>query len=136
LFVAEQGGGTFRNGVRQRVSEVDSLDVARVEVDFTRPDFRDDTLAQMDVILRRAGQIRCNSSTVVALCAIASGDMDAFVEVVLYPWDYAAGQVIVEEAGGKASRMDGTELRLFDGRNGVIISNGRIHEELIRSIKS
>jgi len=135
LFLAERGGGTFRNGVRQRVSDVSELSVARIEVDFSMPPVRDETLARADTILRTVGQIRCNSSTVVALCAIVSGDMDGFVEVALWPWDYAAGQVLVEEAGGRASRMDGTDLRLFDGRGGVLMSNGRLHEELVRSIK-
>ena len=71
----------------------------------------------------------------VALCAIAAGEMDGFFEVDLKPWDYAAGQILVEEAGGRGSRFDGAELFLFDGQKGVLITNGLIHEQTLGLIR-
>ena len=131
VFLAERGSGAFRNGARTFVSRVDSLSVARVEVDFSGPRERQETLERASRLIRDVGQVRCNCSTVVALCSIASGDMDAFVHVSLNPWDYAAGQVIVEEAGGKTSRLDNGPLCLFDGKRGVLMSNGLLHEDLV-----
>ncbi len=54
----------------------------------------------------------------------------------LHPWDYAAGQVIVEEAGGIATRLDGSPFKLFDGREGVLITNGAIHDEMLKLIRA
>ena len=69
----------------------------------------------------------------VALCSIASGDMDAFVHVSLNPWDYAAGQVIVEEAGGKLTDFSGTPLTLMGLQN--LATNGLIHKEMLNALK-
>jgi myo-inositol-1(or 4)-monophosphatase len=134
-FLAERGEGAFRNGKRLRVSEVGEVAVARIEVDFSGRCERRETLERASRLLCTAGQIRCNCSAVVALCSIASGDMEGFVHVALNPWDYAAGQLLVEEAGGKATRLDGSPLGLFDGGRGVLVSNGRIHDELLHTLQ-
>jgi myo-inositol-1(or 4)-monophosphatase len=134
IFLAERGAGAFRNGQRLRVSEVASVGLARVEVDFSGRREREETLQRGSRLICEAGQVRCNCAAVVALCSIASGDMEAFFHVALNPWDYAAGQVIVLEAGGAASRLNGGPLRLFDGKRGVLASNGRIHQELLSVI--
>lgn len=136
VFFAEKGAGAYLNDSPIRVSSVDSVSLARVEVDFSGRSQRDETLARCAEILRRSGQIRCNCATVVALCSVAVGEMDAFAHVSLNPWDYAAGQIIVEEAGGRASRLDGSPLMLFENRHGVLISNGHVHDELVSLIPS
>lgn len=135
LFLAERGAGAFRNGVLTRVSDVSSLALARVEVDFGGPMRRANTLATTSELIRRAGAVRCQCAAAVSLCAIAAGDMDAYVHVRLNPWDYAAGQLIVEEAGGAASCPDGSPLRPFDAKKGVLVSNGRLHDELLAAIR-
>ena len=131
VFVAERGGGTFRNGRRQHATETAEAGLARIEVDFAGREERRKTLSRAGRVLTGAGQIRCNCATVVALCSIASGDMEGFVHTGLHPWDFAAGMIIVEEAGGKATRLDGRPIHLFDNGEGVVISNGRVHDEII-----
>ncbi len=131
VFLAERGAGAFRNGRPLKVTDVPEVGLARIEVDFSGRSEREETLRRASKVLTTAGQIRCNCSTVVALCSIASGDMEGFIHVALNPWDYAAGQVIVEEAGGVATRLDGSPLRLFDGRRGVLVTNGHIHQEVM-----
>lgn len=131
VFVAERGGGTFRNGRRQQVTAIAEVGLARVEVDFAGREERKETLSRAGKVLTDAGQIRCHCATVVALCSIASGDAEAFVHVGLNPWDFAAGMIIAEEAGGRATRFDGGPVHLFDDGQGVVISNGHIHNELI-----
>jgi len=130
IFLAEKGAGAYLDDSPIRVSRVDSVSLARVEVDFSGRRQRAETLARFPEILRLCGQVRCNCATVVALCSVAAGEMEAFLHVSLNPWDFAAGQIIVEEAGGRASRLDGSPLMLFDNRHGVLISNGRVHDEL------
>ena len=68
----------------------------------------------------------------VDLCHVASGKVDGFWEFDLYPWDTAAGILIVEEAGGKISSMDGNPYFIFDKH--ILASNGSIHSELIDEI--
>jgi myo-inositol-1(or 4)-monophosphatase len=82
-------------------------------------------------ILRRAGQIRCTGSAVVGILQVAMGEYDGFIHMRLHPWDYAAAQLVAEEAGGMASRLDGSPLGLFDGGKGVLITNSAIHQEML-----
>ena len=131
LFLAERGSGAFRNGARLHVSDVSSVALARIEVDFSGPQQRSETLRRASKLICKGGQIRCTSATVVGMCSIATGNMDAFIHVGPTPYDYAASQVIVEEAGGKCTRFDGSPLFLFDGKRGVVASNGILHEELL-----
>jgi myo-inositol-1(or 4)-monophosphatase len=131
LFLAEKGAGATRNGNRIQVSSVKHVEVSRIEIDFSGPTERRETIRRATRIILDGGQIRCNCATVVALCSVACGEMEAFFHVALNPWDYAAGQVLVEEAGGKTSRLDGAPLHLFDGQRGVLATNGHIHKELM-----
>lgn len=130
LFLAERGQGAFRNGQRLRVSEVQAVGEARIDMDFSTPSDRHDMVTRGAELLCVTGQLRCFGSAVASICQIATADSDAYIHMSLSPWDYAAAQLMVEEAGGMATRHDGSPLELFDGRKGVIISNGAIHEEL------
>lgn len=130
LYMAQRGDGAYRNGERLRVSVVNRLSIARAEIDFSCPRDRASTLASFSRLIEAAGQVRCHCAAVIGLCSIATGDMDAYVHVQLNPWDFAAAMIIVEEAGGRVTRLDGSTLSLFHGPGGVLASNGRIHEEL------
>lgn len=134
LFLAERGQGASRNGARLRVSEVDRLGHAWIEVDYGTQTKREETLRLSSNVVVRAGAIRCVCAAVVGMCSIATADLDGYVHVGLNPWDYAAALLIVEESGGVASCADGSPLRVFGPRNGVIVSNGRFHEELLAAL--
>lgn len=130
LFHAEKGNGAFRNGERIRVSGVDQISHVRAEVDFAGMVDRVATLRAFGPLIEEVGQVRCHCAAVIGLCSIATGDMDAYVHVTLNPWDYAAGMIVVQEAGGMVTRLDGAVINLFDGGQGVLGSNGKIHNEL------
>jgi len=134
LFLAEHGGGAFRNGQRLRVSDVGSLGIARVEVDFGSPSIREANLKAAGNIILKGGQIRCHCAAVGGICSGATGDMDGYVHVKLSPWDYAASVLIAQEAGGKATRFDGAPLDLFGGSTSVLVTNGVIHREMVAGI--
>jgi len=133
-FLAERGAGAFHDGRRLHVSNVTSLALARVEVDFATPTERPPTLARVQGLLCATGQIRSSGAAVVDLCSIAAGESDAYFHAGLEPYDYAAGQIILEEAGGRTSRLDGSPLRLFDAKRGVLASNDALHGELIDAV--
>lgn len=135
IFTAEEGRGAFLNGERLLVSKVQTLSEARVDLDFGGIADRPAWLERGRGLINKAGQLRCHGSAVAAIAQVASGDLDAFVHMSLNPWDYAAGMLVVEEAGGVTSRLDGKALKLFDGKDGVLITNGAIHKDTLRLIK-
>lgn len=135
IYLAEEGKGAFLNKERLLVSQVQSVGEARLDLDFGGVEDRGAWLERGKELINQGGQLRCHGSAVAALAQVASGDLDAFVHMTLNPWDYAAGMLVVEEAGGMCSRLDGKPLRLFDGKGGVLISNGAIHKEILRLIR-
>lgn len=129
-FLAMRGEGTTLNGETIHVSNVSDIRAAKVEVDFSRKLYRDPMLRLADKVLREAGQVRCHGSAVAAICAVASGDADGYIAPGLSPWDFAAGLVIVEEAGGTVTRLDARPVQMFDATKGLLISNGILHATL------
>lgn len=65
---------------------------------------------------------------------VAQGKMDALVDRYGKTWDCAPYKVIIEEAGGRITRLDGNEW-ILDGQDGSIISNGLLHEEVLAIVK-
>jgi myo-inositol-1(or 4)-monophosphatase len=77
--------------------------------------------------------VRRLGSAALDLCYVAAGRFDAFWEQHLKPWDVAAGALIVTEAGGRITGMDGTP---FDPAAAhLVASNGRIHDDMVRVIR-
>lgn len=134
LFMAERGGGAFFNGRRLRVSTVRTVEESSIGVDFADGSDRMNLLKRANTIIRDAGQIRCHGCAVIGICQVASGDAEAYLHLSLTPWDYAASQIIVEEAGGRSSRLDGSALRLFDDKVGVLFSNGVLHDPILHAL--
>lgn len=136
LFLAERGGGSYLNGCALQVSDVKTVAEACVDVDFCGLEDRRRLLESASDAVCSVGQMRVHGSAVASICQIASADTEGYLHMSLHPWDYAAGQVIVEEAGGISSRLDGSPLKLFDRREGVLITNGAIHEEMLALIRA
>lgn len=135
FLLAERGAGATINGTPLRVSGTKILGDARVDFDFSGPADRAALLSHAHDLVLRTGQLRCLGSAVASMAQVATGDIDAYVHMSLSPWDFAAGQLIVEEAGGIASRHDGSPLRVFDGKKGVVISNTALHQDLLHAVK-
>lgn len=134
LFLAERGVGATRNGRPLAVSQVATLANARVEVDFGTPGAREEVVRYAAGVIEHAGQLRCHCAAVIGLCSIATGDMDAYVHARLHPWDFAAALLIAEEAGARSSRFDGAPLALFEDNLGILVTNGRFHDEMLAVI--
>ena len=133
-FLAEKDAGAYRDGARLRVSSVDSLSMSRLEVDFGSPRTREKGVRTLCPLAARAGQFRSQGSAVVSLCSVASGESEAYVHVGLSSWDYAAGMLLVEEAGGRCTQMDGAPVSLVDAGQSIIASNGAVHDELLSNV--
>jgi myo-inositol-1(or 4)-monophosphatase len=116
-WTAVRGQGAFRNGEPIRVSAVDRLGAALIGTGFPfkAVDRLPAYLRQFDRILRRTSGIRRAGSAAMDLCHVASGYLDGFWELVLAPWDVAAGTLMVLEAGGLVTRLDGSEPGVESG---------------------
>ena len=132
MLLAQRGAGATLNGRKIRVSQVADPAAARLDVDFGILSDRRPSFERFTHLMCNTGQLRCHGSAVASLCQVATGDIDAYVHVTLHPWDYAAVQLLVEEAGGMATRLDGSPLRVFDGLKGVMITNGALHAPMMR----
>jgi myo-inositol-1(or 4)-monophosphatase len=114
---ASEGAGTFKSGKRIHVSTERPLSEALVGTGFPFKliDVMPTYLGQLDRVLRSASGVRRAGSAALDLCYLAQGSLDAFWEEILMPWDFAAGMVLVREAGGVLSRPDGTALEIEPG---------------------
>ena len=91
-------------------------------------------LQQFNAFLPRIQCVRRLGSAALDLCYVAAGRIEGYWEPMLNPWDSAAGALIVDEAGGKVSKYDGTDFDLLVPE--IVASNGFIHDEMIRTLKS
>ncbi|MDE1798142.1 MAG: inositol monophosphatase [Candidatus Micrarchaeota archaeon] len=92
----------------------------------------DENLAGLGRIAKSVFNVRNLGAAVFNIGYVASGLADACVEFKLQPYDGAAGALLVREAGGKVTDMEGKEWRLDSPT--MVCSNGRIHEQLLRSL--
>lgn len=120
---AERGHGCWRNGVRVQVSDRPALDGAYVMATWLEdwdPGLIGDLHSQ-GVVLRTWGDA-------FGYAMVACGHADAVVDFRAHAFDLAPMPVIIEEAGGRFTSLDGR--RVFDGGNGIA-SNGLIHDALL-----
>ena len=111
MFTASRGGGAFCNGRRLAVS-TEPLERAIV-VFGTAPyhvELAEKTFRLAYSLFKAATDVRRSGSAALDLCAIAAGRAELFFELVLCPWDYAAGGLIVQEAGGVITDVDGNAI--------------------------
>ncbi len=124
---AMRGQGAFADGERIRVSGVRRMDDAVFS--FTRTDLLAERGRRFDLV-RRAWHAQMFSDCWQHLL-VAEGSVDAALDPVLYPWDIGALQVIVEEAGGRATNFEGA--RGVDGGS-LVSSNGLLHDEVLAAL--
>ena len=130
LFAAERGGGATLNGRRVRVSEVEEMNGAMVCTGFPY-DVRDrgDFARHFRNFIMRAQAVRRDGSAALDLAYVACGRFDGFWEEGLRAWDVAAGKLLVEEAGGRVSRYDGSPFSVYAPP--ILASNGLMHEAMM-----
>jgi len=136
LFSAARGAGAFLNGERIRVSRNAELLECIIGTGFyyDRGELMERTLESVhDLFKRNIRGIRRFGSAAVDLCWVACGRFDGFFEYRLAPWDYAAGGLIIEEAGGRCFDREGEPLRL-DSKS-VVVANAEIADELLGVVR-
>lgn len=135
-FTAERGKGAFLDDRRIRVAARERLEDAVVTVGIPhrgRPDHAL-FLRECAIVMENVAGIRRTGSAALDLAWVAAGRFDAFWERNLSPWDIAAGLVILREAGGYVSDIDGRPTMMKTG--GVLAGNEAIHHGLQTLLKA
>lgn len=136
LFTARKSSGAFCNGEPLHVSKTKSLDAGLLATGFPY-DIRTsekNNLKNFCAFALRCQGIRRTGSAALDLSYVAAGRIDGFWESKLNPWDCAAGNLLVSEAGGLVTDYSGGSASIYKAE--VIASNGRIHQEMIDVLKS
>ncbi len=134
LFTAERGGGAWLNGERLAVSATDRLVDSLLVTGFpyTVHEEAEEMLGLFGAFISSSRAVRRLGSAALDVCYVAAGRMEGFWERGLGPWDIAAGALLVEEAGGRLSDLNGGPFVLRTGR--LLASNGRVHDEMLGTI--
>lgn len=130
LFLGVRGEGATLNGRPIRASGTDCMGDALVHLGFGHriPANRERTLALFPDLMRAVSDVRRSGTAAYDLCCVADGRADGYVELGLNLYDYAAGYVVLTEAGGRFSGWDDGEDGLATGN--IVASNGALHEAL------
>ena len=135
MYLAARGHGATRNGERLHVSDVATLKEALLVTGFpyNRNEVVDWLMATIGSFLTKSqGMLRLGAAA-LDFAMVAGGHLDGFYEPNLKPWDMAAGALLVEEAGGRMSKLDGSGFDVFADE--MVASNGLIHDRMVEVIQ-
>lgn len=126
LFSAEKGKGAYLNKTRIQVSTQSSI--AHSVIGAPRSSY-------IEAVRKTNAHVINVGSGLYLQSLVASGELLAFVSTAKYPWDVAPAKIIVEEAGGQVSNMEGDQERYDEETTHHLISNGRVHKQLLDLFK-
>ena len=135
-FTAIRGGGAFLNGKKISVSSTEKLKDSLLATGFF-PDHLEaleDQLVVFSKLIKKSRGVRRAGAAAYDLCMVAKGTFDGFWEPNLKPWDVAAGQLLVEEAGGKVVNRSGRVHSPYDSY--IIATNAKLSSTLFEFINS
>lgn len=133
---ATRGGGAWCNGTRLAVTRLANPGLALIGTGFPfkAPRLLPDYLAQMARVLQATSGIRRAGAAALDLADLAAGRLDAFWELSLAPWDVAAGSLLVREAGGCVTNLEGSPDVLTHGS--IVAGGPMLHEWLHRTLQN
>lgn len=133
LFSAQRGGGAHLNGNPIRVSDrpLDKGIFGMGTAIYNR-EFEEQTISVTAQLFARSCDFRRMGAAALDLCNVAAGRYDAFFEFSLAPWDFAAGSLIVTEAGGRIRTMQGEPMSI--ARCGIWASN-EVNDHILEKLK-
>lgn len=135
LWSAGRGRGATGNGLPLRVADTERVGKAVVvsQIQSSDPVLIARFAATFEQLLNAAAGVRFVGAPALILSHIAAGHVDAYVERAMPPWDISAGQLILEEAGGRLTDLAGVRPPGADVTD-VVASNGTVHDELLATL--
>jgi myo-inositol-1(or 4)-monophosphatase len=134
-FTGSIGSGAFLDGTPIRVSNTTDPSRALLGTGFPfkHADQLEPFFQQLKIFLTQTAGVRRTGAAALDLADVASGRFDAFWELRLAPWDLAAGALLVREAGGLATNLDGVDLGVE--HSAVVASNGGLHPWMLERLQ-
>lgn len=138
VFSAEKNKGAFLNGRKIEVNKIDVLKKARLCVDYGHFGFRREDLEKTSFpLIEEALFLDSYGCAVEALSFVACGRLSVYLHHRAFPWDFCAGTIIVQEAGGRVTDHQGKPLDWTKKENMFILaSNGLIHDQILKILNS
>ena len=138
LYTAKIGKGAYLNGKKLKVSNENDFQKSLLATGFpytsnTNEDDLNDVLKKIKLILPLCQDLRRLGAASLDLCYIAKGTFEGYYEMNLKAWDVSAGILILTEAGGVVSNINGDEYTLFEDKY-LVASNGKIHKKFIKNL--
>ena len=134
-FYAWQGGGAWVNGQSLHVGKSEINDALLcLQLPYNSDSYKPVIKHLIDYFYGNVGSIRMIGSAAIALCYVAAGRLDAYAERYIGQWDYMAGALIVQEAGGRVTNYAGEDY--FMEGDSVVATNGIVHQNLLNAITS
>ena len=133
VFTAARGVGAQLEGKRIRVTKARTLEGTLIATGFpfrALSDF-DSYLSMLRVIMPQTAGIRRPGAAALDLAYVAAGRVDGFWEMGLQPWDTAAGALLIQEAGGHISRLDGSD---YEHGGNIVAGGQKVHAALVAAI--
>lgn len=132
LFTAEKDRGAFLNGCNIQVTSAPVLVQSLIATGFpyTRATVADNNLTEFNRVLPKVQGVRRGGSAALDLAYVAAGRLDGYWEAHLSPWDWAAGVLMIQEAGGSVTDREG-KLWSFESSK-MVATNGVIHQKLLQ----
>ncbi len=137
LFTASRGAGAQLDGRRIRVSGQQQLERALIGTGFPFRQTEKEMIPYLEMlktVLKNTSGARRPGAAALDLCYVAAGRLDAFWETGLAPWDLAAGSLMIREAGGIISGLDGSENFMETGH--VLAGSPKVYAALARACAS
>lgn len=137
-FYAWKGGKAWLNGGPLHISDIDDVTNAFliVEPPYNDAAYKQIAMHLLDDLYGKAGAIRMNGSAAAAICYVAAGRFDGWLEAFIGKWDYSAAALIVLEAGGEVTDFYGS--RDFMEGHHIIATNGHLHaylQDLVKEVR-
>ncbi len=135
MYHAESGKGAFQDGRPVRVSDTPDLNDALISVSWSPQ--RRDIEEYVRIVARVAvhtSYFRRIGSAALVLANVATGRFDGYIQAGICPWDIAAGTLLVREAGGLVTDMQGGRFDILTPRLDIVAGNPAVHRRLIEDV--
>jgi myo-inositol-1(or 4)-monophosphatase len=136
MYYAEKGHGAYLNNKRLRVAARREMtpSLFAIGLPFMNREGQDRAIAEMTAVMKISSGVRRMGAASLDMAYVAGGRFDGFWERGLKPWDVAAGIVLVREAGGMVSDLNGGQDMLTGGS--ILSANEYLHPQLLKILKS
>lgn len=136
MFSATRGEGAYLNGRKISVSHRDMPHamLSFGSAPYNKDEYSSATFALCEKMFRKCSDFRRGGSAALDLAYVAAGRYDMFFECKLSPWDFAAGYVIITEAGGIVSNMSGEPIHL-GAQSSVMAATPTLYAEFLSDVK-